>query len=263
MDAHSRYGTFVSPRVSALYRPGRWTVRASLGQGFFAPTAFAEEIEAAGLSRLEPLRDLDAETARTASLEGGYARGPIEANVVLFASTIRDAVQLEAVGPARVRLANADGDTRTAGAEALLRYRRAPFTVTGSYVYVDATEPRVAGTGRRVVPLTPRHTAGVVAIWEEHGRGRLGFEAYYTGKQQLEDNPYRTESRPYVELGVLGEIVLGRVSLFLNLENILNVRQTRYDSLPLPARGPAGEWTVDAWAPTDGFVANGGLRVRF
>jgi hypothetical protein len=46
--------------------------------------------------------------------------------------------------------------------------------------------------------------------------------------------------------------------LFLNLENILDVRQTRYDPLLLPRRARDGRWTVDVWAPTDGFVANGG-----
>jgi iron complex outermembrane receptor protein len=62
---------------------------------------------------------------------------------------------------------------------------------------------------------------------------------------------------------MLVEIVLGRASLFLNLENILDVRQTRYDPLLLPRRARDGRWTVDVWAPTDGFVANGGVRLRF
>ncbi|TVR53523.1 MAG: TonB-dependent receptor, partial [Gemmatimonadales bacterium] len=51
-DGHSEYGSQVSPRLSALYRPGDWTVRTSAGGGFFAPTPFTEEIEAAGLARL-------------------------------------------------------------------------------------------------------------------------------------------------------------------------------------------------------------------
>src|SRR5690606_8325433 len=110
---------------------------------------------------------------------------------------------------------------------------------------------------------TPRHTAGVVAMWEEHDRGRLGLEIYYTGKQALEDNPYRSESPSYVELGLLGEVILGRVSLFLNAENLLNVRQTRHDPLLLPQRAADGRWTVDAWGPTDGFTVNGGVRLRF
>jgi outer membrane receptor for ferrienterochelin and colicins len=99
-------------------------------------------------------------------------------------------------------------------------------------------------------------------VWEKHGRGRLGLEAYYTGRQELEDNPYRTRSRPYVELGAMGELVLGNISLFLNAENLLNFRQTRYDPLLLPRRAPDGAWTVDAWGPLDGRTINGGVRIR-
>lgn len=263
IDEHSEYGTRLSPRVSVFYRPGRWTLRASYGRGFFAPTPFVDETEAAGLSRLEPLVGLRAETAETASLDIGYRRGPIEANVTVFGSNMTDTARIVPVAADRVRLVNIDGPTAIRGAEALLRFRGGGFTITGSYVYVDASEPEPGGIGRREVPLTPRHTGGLVAIWESHGRGRIGFEAYYTGKQSLDDNPFRTESRPYLEMGLLGEIVIGRVRLFVNAENITDVRQTRFDPLVRPGRTPDGRWTVDAWAPTDGFVVNGGIRVAF
>lgn len=262
VDFHDEFGTQFSPRLSALYRPGNWTVRGSVGGGFFAPTPFVDEIEAAGLSRLEPLGDLQAETARTASLDVGYADGPWEASVTLFGANIANATRLEDIAPDRVRLVNVDGTTRTRGSELLLRFRQDGFTLTGSYVFVDATEPDPAG-GRRRVPLTPRHTAGLVGMWEEHGKGRIGIEAYYTGRQELEDNPYRTRSRPYLHLGILGEIVVGKVSLFANAENLLNVRQSRTDPLLLPRRAPSGRWTVDAWAPLEGFILNGGMRLRF
>lgn len=267
-DRHSEHGSHVSPRLSLLYRPGKWTLRTSLGRGFFAPTPFVEEIEAAGLSRLDPLVDLEAETATTASFDVGFADGPWEANVALFASGIDDAVRLTDApaapdGTERVRLVNVEGPTRARGAELLLRYRWHDVVVTGSYVLTDATEPREDGIGRRRAPLTPRHTGGLVAMWEQHGRGRIGVEAYYTGTQALDDNPYRRTGRPYVELGVLGEITLGRASLFVNLENILDIRQTGYHPLTRPRRAADGSWTVDAWAPTDGFVVNGGVRLRF
>lgn len=262
-DFHSDYGSRLSPRLSLLYRPGRWTVRASAGRGFFAPTPFVDETEAAGLSRLEPLGDLRAEVADTASLDIGYALGSTEVNASLFAARVDDAVRLDPTGPASARLVTVDGATRTRGVELLVRRRWGEFTVTGSYVHLRATEPDPSGAGRRAVARTPRDTGGLVAIWEPEGRGRLGLEAYYTGRQELDDNPYRTRGRPYVELGVLGEIVLGRASLFLNAENILNVRQTRYDPVLRPTRAPDGRWTVDAWAPTDGFVLNGGVRLRF
>lgn len=263
VDAHNAYGTRLSPRLSALYRPGPWTLRASIGQGFHAPTPFVEEIEAAGLARLEPLAGLKAETAESASLEAGYAIRGFEANVIVFATHVHDAVQLVPGAPDRVRLANVPGVTRTAGAEVLLRRRWNGFTLTGSYVFVDASEPEPSGAGRRTIPLTPRHTAGLVGIWERHGWGRVGLEAYYTGRQQLDDNPFRSRSKPYLEVGALAERTFGNVSVFVNLENLLNVRQTKHDPLVLPRRARDGRWTVDAWAPTDGFIANGGVRLRF
>jgi iron complex outermembrane receptor protein len=263
VDAHSEYGTFFSPRLSVLYRPGPWRLRATLGRGFYAPTPFVEEIEEAGLSRLEPLKQLEAETANSASFDAGYARGPIEASVTLFASNISNATRLHDVDADTVRLVNVDGVTRLRGSELLLRYKWRQFTVTGSYVYVDAAEPELNGAGRRQVPLTPKHTGGVVAMWEDHDKGRIGVEAYYTGRQELDDNPYRSTGRPYLHVGVLGEVVVGKARFFINAENILNVRQTKYDRLVLPARAPDGRWTVDVWAPSDGFIVNGGVRLRF
>lgn len=263
LDNHSDYGGHFSPRLSVLYRPGPWTVRSSIGRGFYAPTPFVEEIEAAGLSRLDPLRNLRAETAENASLEGGYARGPFEANLSLFGSRIHDAIQLTDVAPARVRLVNADGATRTHGAEALLRYRIGEVTMTGSYVYTKTSEPDPNGPGRREIPLTPKHSASLVAVWEREDVGRAGLEAYYTGRQSLEDNPYRTESKSYLLLGLMAERKLGRISVFINVENLLDTRQTKTDPMLLPRRAPDGRWTVDAWGPTDGRVANAGVRVRF
>ena len=261
-DDHSEYGGELSPRLALLFRDGAWTIRGSWGRGFFAPTPFLEETEAAGLSRLEPLSNLKAETAETASIDVSYSTGNLETGLTFFGSNIDDAARLEALAADRVQMVNVDGVTRTRGIEALMRWRLDDFVVTASYLYTEASEPDEDGVGRRTVPLTPRHSAGLVAIWEVEEKGRIGFEVYYTGTQSLEDNPYRSEGDPYFEVGLLGEITRGRYSFFLNLENLLNVRQTRDDVLVRPSRTPDGRWTVDAWAPLEGFVANAGVRIQ-
>jgi iron complex outermembrane receptor protein len=99
-------------------------------------------------------------------------------------------------------------------------------------------------------------------MWEDHDRGLLGVETYFTGRQPLDDNPYRAEGRRQVHLGVLGELRRGAWSVFVNFENLLDVRQTDYDPLVRPERAPSGRWTVDAWAPVEGFAVNGGVRLR-
>ena len=117
------------------------------------------------------------------------------------------------------------------------------------------------------MPLTPRHAAGGVTTLAQEGRGRVGAEVYYTGRQALEDNPYRAATRPYLVLGVLGERAFatraGLARVFLNLENLTNVRQTRYDPLLLPTRGRGGRWTTDAWTELTGTTVNGGVRLGF
>jgi len=269
LDDHSEYGTQFSPRLSLLYRPGDWTVRASYGQGYFAPTPFIEDIEAAGLSRLVPLDLIKEESAVTASLDLGYRSGNLEASVTLFGSTVDGVTRLDPFastpdGPLdRVRLVNAAGESRIRGSELLLRYYWRDFKLTASYLFLDATERDPDGADRRAIALTPRHSAGFVAMWEQHGNFRVGFEAYYTGTQRLNDNPYRRESDAYWHLGLLGEITIGRLSWFANAENLLNVRQTRDDPLVLPARAPSGRWTTDIWSRNDGFILNAGVRLRF
>ena len=138
---------------------------------------------------------------------------------------------------------------------------REPFSVTATYTYVRARETLDAI--ELDVPLTPRHSAGIVGMWEMEDAGRVGIEWYYTGKQRLEENPYRERSRSYVIIGLLAERQLGWVRVFLNGENLTGVRQTRWDPLLRPARAPDGRWTVDAWAPLEGRNVNGGVRVLF
>ena len=264
LDAHSEYGAFLSPRLSALLRPaGGWSVRASAGTGFFAPTPFTEETETIGLARILPMSGVEAERAGTASLDVARAAGPLELNATLFASVVRNAVRLLGDGThVALHLANVPGDTRTRGSELLARWHRGPLHLTASHAWICSTEPDPESGGRRRAPLVPRHAAGVVGMWESEGSGRVGVEVYYTGRQALEDNPYRAASRPYVVLGLLVERRVGRARLFLNAENLGDVRQTRWDPLLLPSRGGEGRWTTDAWAPLEGRTLNGGMRIE-
>lgn len=267
-DWHSEYGTQFSPRASILYRPENWTIRGSYGKGFFAPTPFIEDIDDTGLSRLAPLENLQEETASTASIDISYTLNNIESSVTLFSSEIDNVTELQPINPEEfggktVRITNAEGQTDIHGAELLLRYRWHDIKLTGSYLYLDARKQNSNGMGSVPLDLTPKHSAGAVIMWEEHGSHLVGFEAYYTGTQHLENNPYRDKSEAYWHLGLLGQITFGRVSYFLNAENLLNVRQTKTDSLVLPQQDPSGRWTTDIWSRNDGFTVNAGIRIKF
>jgi iron complex outermembrane receptor protein len=257
-DTHTQFGTFVSPRVSALLRRDGWSGRFSFGSGFFAPSPLTDDTEAAGLSRLTIGGALKAERGRSASLDLTRKAGPLTATATLFRYDVRDPVVLDR---ATYTLANLTAPTITSGFEGVATFRREPYSVTGTYTYVWSREG--VGVERGDVPMTPRHSAGLVGMWEREGRGRVGVEAYFTGQQRLEDNPYRSRSVPYVLFGGLIERPIGPVRVFVNVENLADVRQTTSNPIIRPVRAVDDRWTVDAWGPLDGRVVNGGVRLRF
>jgi outer membrane receptor for ferrienterochelin and colicins len=258
LDHHSEYGTFVSPRVSALVRSGNWNGRASFGTGFFAPSALTEETEAAGLTRLSMPLPLQPEHGRSASIDITRTAGALSATFTLFGSRVGDSITVDRDVSYAIR--NAD-KTTNAGVELLATVRRAPFGLTGTYTYVRSRE--YDGGHEEDVPLTPRHSAGVVAMWEREDTGRIGVELYYTGTQRLEANPYADRSEPYAIVGILGERQFGWLRVFINGENLTGVRQTKWQPLALPSRAVDGRMTADAWAPLDGRNINGGVRIGF
>jgi outer membrane receptor for ferrienterochelin and colicins len=264
LDFHSEYGTLASPRGSLLWRPdSEWSVRVSAGGGAFAPTPFTEDTDETGLSRVAPLEGLEAERAWGGSVDVTRRVGALELTATVFASDVRHPVQLIEDTDGRFVFVNAGGPTRTAGAEALGRYRSGTFLAVGTYAYLQSRELDEESGVRREVPLTPRHYAAMDVMWEAEEWGRAGVELYYVGRQSLEDNPYRTEGAGQFIFGALVEKRFERFRLFVNAENLGNVRQTSYDPLVRPERHPDGRWTVDAWAPLDGRVINGGIRVFF
>jgi iron complex outermembrane receptor protein len=258
IDRHSEYGTFFSPRAAVLVRSGPWTSRLSIGRGFFGPTPLTEETEAAGLARLEVEEPLAAERGRGLSLDLGFEHGPWSYLVTFFDSRIEGSLFVERT--AEYRLRNLSDGTTNRGAEILATFRREPFALTTTYAYVRSREGDEGMT--EDVSLTPRHSAGVVAMIENES-ARLGAELYFTGRQRVEANPYRETTEPYAVVGILGEIRLGRFRLFVNGENLTGVRQTRWDPILRTERGVDGRWTVDAWAPLEGRVVNGGVRFAF
>jgi outer membrane receptor for ferrienterochelin and colicins len=268
VDTHNTFGTFFSPRLSALVQLGAgWTLRTSAGSGFFAPTPFTEETGATGLSRLAPLGDLEPERGRSLSLDLGYKHGPFEMTATWFQSRITDPVMLRDTQSGQnskpVEIVNAPGPTRTQGSELIARFHRGEMDLIGTYMYVWATEADPVSGARREVELSPRHTAGIDWLYDIEGRVRVGVELFYTGRQQLHESAYRQRAEPYLLWGVISEWRVGRARLFVNAENLGDVRQTRFDPFVRPSQRPDGRWTEDVWAPLDGRTLNAGIRYRF
>jgi iron complex outermembrane receptor protein len=184
--------------------------------------------------------------------------------VTLFHSRINGALAIRETGDAAfpIAIVNASGTTRTRGTEFIARRHVEGFDIILSHMYLWSTEPSPEGSGRRETALNPRHSAAFDLL-RQIGPARIGFEVFYTGRQALEDNPYRGRGFAHVLFGGLVDWGIGRSRVFVNVENLGDVRQTREHPLVRPSRGADGRWTVDAWAPLDGRTLNAGVRWRF
>lgn len=83
------------------------------------------------------------------------------------------------------------------------------------------------------------------------------MEAYYYSGQQLSDGAYGTS---YWITGLIIENLWEDFSLFINFENFSNIRQTKFDTIyTCSMDNPVFR---DIYAPVDGFVVNGGIKIK-
>jgi iron complex outermembrane receptor protein len=261
-ELHDEYGAFALPRASALYRlTPAVSVRATGGLGYKAPTVFLEPSEARAFQNVLPLGDqVDAETSEGVTVDVNVqtvlaGRVTLSFNQAAYLTHLDDALVPVSGRQGELAYVNAAGPVVTRGLETNARFGLDDWKLFLGYVYLDATE-EVAGGFRQPLALTPAHKTYSVLVWERHGQGRIGLEAYYTSPQDL---PSGERTPGYWVTGVMGQWRIGPARLFLNLENFLDTQQTDYGPVVL---GPRPSPTfADIWAPTDGFVANGGVKL--
>lgn len=255
IDAHSDFGTFLSPRLSALFRLNPdVSLRVSAGGGFAPPTPLLDETEDIGFGSLEPMRGLRAEQASSASLDLKWLMKPCEINASAFASDIRHALDVEATAQAgRIVIVNDRKPFRVRGGEFLAACVIGETHLLASTTYLDASEE----------DRLPKLSAELAAIFELEGRGRAGFEISYTGTQQVHDDPFLTRTSSFVEINALAEVKLARFSVFMNAFNLTDVRQQDYEPVLRPPDSPGlgGAPFTSAWAPLIGRYFSAGVRV--
>ena len=265
-DAHPDAGVQLTERVAVLARPvPGWSVRGSLGTGYTTPTGRTEETEATGLRGVRLTRALDPEQSVGAMIDVNGSAAGAELLLTAYGSTIADAVQLADVPGAigYTVLQNATARTRVGGVEALAVWRFAGGKFIANYGYARGSRPDVVTGVREGLPLLPRHRVGGDLMLERPGVYRIGIEGTWFGEQPLDDNPYRSTSKPYLYMMAIAARQFGPVELVANFENLLNVRQTHTDPLVRRTPGMGGRWTTDVWAPLEGFMANVALRYRW
>ncbi|HEY0723396.1 MAG TPA: TonB-dependent receptor, partial [Pyrinomonadaceae bacterium] len=250
------------PRVSALYRfTNSLSSRLSLGLGYKAPSVFTEEAETLLFQNVLPIgNSLKAERSRGGTLDVNYRNRVGEKfsyslNQMFFYTEIKDPLVLleDAVGV--FRFVNAAQPVTSRGFETNVRASYDIVKLFAGYTFTSAKAKYLSGN--QTLPLTPKSRINSALLFEREAKFKTGIEAYYTSSQFL-TNRFRT--KPYWVFGIFGEKMFGKYSLFINFENITDIRQGRLSQVVFPPHQTPS--FAEIYAPTEGRVINGGIKIR-
>ena len=94
-------------------------------------------------------------------------------------------------------------------------------------------------------------------MYEIEDKLKIGLEAYYFSRQTLGDG---SVGRSYWITGLMAERLWESISFFINFENFSDTRQTKFSSIYSGTiNNPVFR---DIYAPLDGFVVNGGIKIN-
>lgn len=263
-DYVADYGFMLLPRFSALYKfSSKLTSRIGGGLGYKAPSIFTEEAEERQFQQVLPI------TYQATTLErsiGGnwdinYRTGlfndelSLSVNHMFFLTRLNNPLIINQSSQGFYYFDNADGFVLSRGMETNLKLGYKHFKLFVGYTFADVKQHLGDVVNR--MPLTAPHRLNNVLIYEVHEKWRIGLEGYYYSQQQLSDG---TTGKPYWICGLMMEKVFQSFSLFLNFENFLDARQTKFDTI---YTGPVTDPEFrDIYAPVDGFVVNGGIKLK-
>ena len=262
-DYQSQYGAYLLPRFSLLFEPNeRITFRTGGGLGYKTPTQFTEDTERLHFRNILPIdfSETSAERSTGINLDVNY-KWPVtgdlslSTNALLFYTQINDPMLLQSNNNGMYAFTQPKGYINTQGLEANMKWSYHDFKLFVGYTYADVNEHY--DNEESEYPLVAKHRLNNVLMYEKHGNFWIGLEAYYFSPQKLLDG---STGKSYWIMGIMSEKKIGKYfSLFLNFENMLDTRQTRFDTIY--TGNISDPQFRDIYAPVDGFVINGGFKL--
>ncbi|MES1216493.1 MAG: TonB-dependent receptor [Bacteroidota bacterium] len=253
---------FVLPRISLLLKyNNKLSSRIGAGMGYKLPTLFTERTETIQYQNVEQLDNVRSERSYGGTADLNYKTKigddfDFAFNHMFFYSWIERPLVLQDDGSGNFSFANASQPVQSKGFETNAKFIfKHNFKLFLGYTFTDAKAKYLSGN--QFLPLVPKHKFNSALIYEKHEFLKLGLEGYYTSPQYLY-NGFRTDG--FWEFGFMAEKLWQKFSLYINFENFTDTRQSKFKRV---ANDPHSNPTFDdIWTHTEGFVINGGIKLK-
>jgi iron complex outermembrane receptor protein len=261
-DYVDEYGLEVLPRISAMFRfLPQLTARIGGGLGYKTPTVFTEESERIHLQGVLPINVEATENERSVggnfdvNYSTNFGNVGFSINQLFFYTRLQNPLLLTSITGTQQSFQNASGHIDTKGFETNVKLTYNDFKLFIGYTLADVNTH--FNDIKTRYPLTARHRLNNVLMYEVEDKWKLGLEGYYVSKQLLNDG---ATGKPYWIAGFMAEKLWEKFSVYINFENFTDTRQTRFDTIYTGTID--NPLFRDIYAPVDGFVVNGGVKLR-
>lgn len=253
---------FVLPRVSVLYKASnKISSRISGGLGYKIPTIFTEQTETMQYRDISPLNNVEAEKSIGGTADINYKTTIIPGltlalNQLFFYTHINKPLVLQQNTAGEYSFSNATKPITSTGFETNLKliYKN-DLKLFAGYTFTHAKA--TYHVGNQFLPLLPKNKLNLALMYEKEDNFKFGLEGYLTGQQYL-FNGQQTPS--FWEFGFMAQKTLNKISIFINFENFTDQRQSKYKNVVNPPHNnPVFD---DIWNHTEGFVVNGGIKIK-
>ena len=259
------YGFAFLPRLSMLFKfSSKFSSRIGGGMGYKTPNIFTEESERLLYKNVLPIDADENKMERSYGVNADinyrtkFADDKISFSInhLFFYTRIHDPLMLQvALGAPIYSFINVNGHFDSRGMETNVKLGYSDFKLFIGYTYTKAYLHE--GDIKTENYLTPRHRLNNVLLYEVEGKWKMGLEAYYFSTQQLSDG---ATGKSYWITGFMAEKLYRKFSLYINFENFSDTRQTKFDTIYTGTID--SPQFRDIYAPLDGFVVNGGIKLR-
>jgi iron complex outermembrane receptor protein/outer membrane receptor for ferrienterochelin and colicins len=229
--------------------------------GYKTPTLFTEETETIQYRNVLQLNNVKSETSYGGTADVNFRTNigsdlAFTFNHMFFYTLIDNPLILKGDTTVGYSFINASKPVASIGFEtnAKLIFKD-NFKLYLGYTFTDSKAKYL--NGNQFLPLVPKHKLNTALIYEREAMIKLGLEGYFTGRQYLSDG---TRTPAFEEFGFMAEKIFRGFSLFINFENFTDTRQSRYKNV---VNGSHLDPTFDEiWTHTEGFVVNGGIKLK-
>ena len=259
------YGFALLPRLSMLFKfSSKLSSRIGGGMGYKTPTIFTEESERLLYRDVLPINADENEMERSYGVNADINyrtkfaddKASFSINHLFFYTRIHDPLILQSQPSIPVHtFRNVNGHFDSRGMETNVKLGYNDFKLFLGYTLTKAYLHN--GSVKTENFLTSRHRVNSVLLYEVEEKWKVGLEAYYFSQQQLSDG---TTGKSYWITGFMVEKLWEKFSLYINFENFTDSRQTKFDTIY--SGSIADPQFRDIYAPLDGFVINGGVKLR-